>query len=164
MLNQWYPGFLEKDTLTQFQLQCQVFLELVSQMVQEVKKGENQPSPHPLLLHALRYGQTTLAPHDRPEAPASVRAHLRDVYSVVAYPDPTLSRVAHLLDMPTMRQKLVETVNAAILVFGGRPRSPPLLIVAKQAVVAGTQLALRHASGVPQSTLIHVAKDVLGGL
>ncbi|KAI8059180.1 hypothetical protein BC940DRAFT_314215 [Gongronella butleri] len=113
---------------------------------------DNDPEMHAI----MTYGQQ-LKDHYGLDAPSKVRSKLKQIFSLLAYPNPKTSPVAYLLDR-TQRETLASQVNAAILVDQRQPESPALDRLYRQAIAVNKSLAcLGHG----ESTLINLANDAI---
>ncbi|CAG8695517.1 19048_t:CDS:2 [Gigaspora margarita] len=105
---------------------------------------------------ALKFGcelQDDYRNDDREE----IRNALKDAFSLMAYDDPRVSCVAHLLD-PSGREPVANALNSAILVSQGKPKIPSLEQVYRQASVVLHELS---RNGVGSSAFVNVRKDCL---
>ncbi|KAI8141164.1 concanavalin A-like lectin/glucanase domain-containing protein [Fennellomyces sp. T-0311] len=92
-----------------------------------------------LLERIMNYGQQLRSEyHDdsRPE----VEARLKEIFSLLAYSDPSSGRMAYLLDT-SKREELATKINSVMLILQHRPEEPPLERIYRQAVVTNRQLA-----------------------
>ncbi|CAG8607154.1 4234_t:CDS:2, partial [Racocetra persica] len=80
-----------------------------------------------------------------------IRNSLKDAFSLMAYDDPRVSCVAHLLD-PSGREPVANALNSAILVSQGKPKIPSLEQVYRQASVVLHELS---KNGVGSSAFVN---------
>ncbi|CAG8483139.1 8980_t:CDS:2, partial [Scutellospora calospora] len=100
---------------------------------------------------ALKFGyelQSDYRNDDREE----IRNALKDAFSLMAYDDPRVSCVSHLLD-PSGREPVANALNSAILVSQGKPKIPSLEQVYRQASVVLHELS---RNGVGSSAFVNV--------
>ncbi|CAG8675371.1 7465_t:CDS:2 [Dentiscutata erythropus] len=105
---------------------------------------------------ALKFGCEL---HDdyRDDDREEIKNALKDAFSLMAYDDPRISCVAHLLD-PSGREPVANALNSAILVSQGKPKIPSLEQVYRQASVVLHELS---RNGVGSSAFVNVRKDCL---
>ncbi|ORX45314.1 SPRY-domain-containing protein [Hesseltinella vesiculosa] len=108
-------------------------------------------------VHAIMtYGQKLQDQYDKDGSP-KVRTKLKQVFSLLAYPNPKSSTMGHLLDK-SQREALANQINAAILEDQQQPETPALERLFRQAIAVNKSLAcLGHG----ESTLINLAIESL---
>ncbi|KAL0084816.1 hypothetical protein F4703DRAFT_1929086 [Phycomyces blakesleeanus] len=92
----------------------------------------------------MTYGQQ-LQEEYRSDERTSVKTRLVEIFSLLAYPDPTSSPVGYLLDN-SGRSILATELNTAILLCQKRPGISPLEQVYRQALVTSKELAIHGHS------------------
>ncbi|KAF7723012.1 hypothetical protein EC973_002428 [Apophysomyces ossiformis] len=93
-----------------------------------------------LMKQVMKYGQQLQESYRKSDKPR-VRERLAELFSLFAYPDPSTSPVAYLLDK-SGRDTLATELNAAILVHQNHPEIPPLERVFRQYLVSRKELVL----------------------
>jgi Ran-binding protein 9/10 len=172
-LNVFYPQVLENDSLILFKLRCRKFIELIRksipgsvdvEMVDAVassssadEASNNGGSNSNPLTTAIEYGQQLRQDYKSDERPFVVE-HLTNVFSLLAYEDPSTSReFSHLLDHEEL-VPLAEELNSTLLASQGKPSVPALQKVAQQAIQLTWELS---DQGYSAANLISVDKDFL---
>eukprot|EP00002_Diphylleia_rotans_P001697 TRINITY_DN1095_c0_g1_i2.p1 TRINITY_DN1095_c0_g1~~TRINITY_DN1095_c0_g1_i2.p1 ORF type:complete len:244 (-),score=58.59 TRINITY_DN1095_c0_g1_i2:335-1066(-) len=131
-IEQLYPGLLEKEQKVLYYIKAQKFVEMIN-------------SRHPLE-QTIAFGQRELAPPSDP----GLEKLSQEIYSLLAYADPSASPVAYLLD-PQRRNDLADAANVMLLAQEQLPRFPALEQLLRQ-----TNLALTELSQTTPPTLINI--------
>lgn len=178
LTNQHHPDVFRFHDIILFRLRCRKFVEMMlacSQGSEEkdfdqdagdamdvdsdggypTGNSDNSQSRFGLMAEAMQYGQK-LQDDYKDDVREEVRQTLVETFSLLAYPDPANSVVAHLLD-PAGREQVAYALNGAILVSQGLPPIPPLEMVYRQAKVAVQELV---RAGVGSAAFVNV-KDCL---
>ncbi|KAF2858096.1 SPRY-domain-containing protein [Piedraia hortae CBS 480.64] len=164
-----------RDTV--FSLKCRKFIEMIRQHSQSkfdvadamdvdmtsgrALKGRNTKTVVPtsgedVLSAAVKYGQELQAEFGGDPRPER-KKELNDLYAFVAYPDPTTSPGAHLLD-PKLREQIADKVNMAILVS---QRDQPLSNLERLCAETDVLLTKLAQKGNGSAALINIHKDFL---
>jgi len=133
----FYPHVLEENESIRFQLRCRKFVEMMRVCAEcedaympdvdpslEEAATEGEDTKASLLVSALQYGQS-LQEDYRNDPRKEVHDTLKQTFSLLAYPDPRTSVVAHLLEEKE-RLPVAEQLNSDILVSLGRSAVAPL--------------------------------------
>ncbi|KAI9031748.1 concanavalin A-like lectin/glucanase domain-containing protein [Phycomyces nitens] len=97
-----------------------------------------------MLKQIMEYGQKLYEEY-RSDERSSVQMRLKEIFSLLAYPDPTSSQVGYLFDNGG-RNILATELNAAILVCQKRPGISSLEHAYRQALVTSKELAIHGDS------------------
>ncbi|KAI8991187.1 hypothetical protein BDF20DRAFT_843185 [Mycotypha africana] len=89
----------------------------------------------------LEYGQQ-LSEEYRYDSRTKTKSYLMEIFSLLAYPDPYASPVAHLMNV-SRRDALATEVNAAILAYQNRPEMPALDRILRQIILTSKELAFK---------------------
>jgi len=108
------------------------------------------------LIRTITYGQELQDSYTGRLSEAE-QAKLEETYSLLAYPDPFKSPVAHLLDT-SGRETVANALNSAILVYQQSPPIPPLEKLVRQVFVTMNELS---AQGVGSASIINVRQELL---
>ncbi|ORX95020.1 SPRY-domain-containing protein [Basidiobolus meristosporus CBS 931.73] len=172
LCNERYPDVLRDNESIHFRLRCRTFVEMMRKAFPKNVDGGDHPmdvgevsdqkrrldSEADLsgLLEAMKYGQQLQADY-REDDREEVKGALVETFSLLAYPDPYDSVVAHLLD-PACREPVANALNSAILVSQNRPPIPPLEQTFRQTCAVVKDLTKQ---GVGNSAFVNVHKDCL---
>ncbi|KAI8343417.1 hypothetical protein BC941DRAFT_411329 [Chlamydoabsidia padenii] len=104
-------------------------------------------SLHDMMQSIMTFGQELQDEYGKNPSP-TVKDKLKQIFSLLAYPDPRSSPMSHLLEKET-RETLASEVNVAILVHQNRPEIPPLDCVYRQILTVNKELTyLGHGDSV----------------
>ncbi|ORY05429.1 SPRY-domain-containing protein [Basidiobolus meristosporus CBS 931.73] len=181
LCDECYPDVLKNNEPILFRLRCRKFIEMMRKTVvnsngnhgeeededtmdvddakSEVRGRKRRLNPETdlnALLEAMKYGQQLQADYKDDER-EDVKKTLVETFSLLAYPNPEDSVVAHLLDS-ACREPVANTLNSAILVSQNRPPIPPLEQTFRQTCVVVKDLVKQ---GVGNSAFVNVHKDCL---
>ncbi|KAI9489369.1 hypothetical protein BDB00DRAFT_843484 [Zychaea mexicana] len=107
-----------------------------------------------VLKKIMDYGQELRYEYRHNSSP-EVESRLREIFSLLAYSNPSAGRMAYLVDI-SKREQLATKLNSVMLTLQHRPEEPPLERIYRQAVVTNRQLALM---GHGKSLLLPDLKD-----
>eukprot|EP01137_Pigoraptor_chileana_P034436 Opistho-2@26975 len=138
LIAELYPALATARPDLIFQLQCRRFVELVRESASASATPAVGDGSNPIERMML-YGQSLQEACDENPLLSSNRAVLEEAFSLLAYPDPSQSPMAYLLQ-PSQREPLATEINSAILELQGLPRQAPLEIIVRQAAVAVKEL------------------------
>ncbi|KAA8495423.1 Ran-binding protein 10 [Porphyridium purpureum] len=122
------PAILEADSRIMFDLKCQHFVEMV--------RGRTVPTSN-----LIEFGRTELASfRDRGDYQDE---RLKEVFSLLAYPDPTDCPVSYLLHTKR-REPVASSLNVALLTAQKRARSSILERAVSQIVIAQSEFSSKN--------------------
>eukprot|EP00163_Fabomonas_tropica_P015870 TRINITY_DN28717_c0_g1_i1.p1 TRINITY_DN28717_c0_g1~~TRINITY_DN28717_c0_g1_i1.p1 ORF type:complete len:485 (-),score=81.42 TRINITY_DN28717_c0_g1_i1:181-1635(-) len=133
LTNQVSPQILANDRQLLFKLKCQQFVELIQQRPLE---------------ETMKFGREELSSFEAGSAESNAA---QEVFSLLAYPKPSESPVAYLLEA-SRREPVANALNSAILVFQKKPAIPVLERLVKQVSLCSDELA---NSNVPYARYSH---------
>ncbi|CAO3642565.1 unnamed protein product [Cunninghamella blakesleeana] len=105
----------------------------------------------------MDYGQLLRDTYGKEQNPL-YKEKLKQIFSLLAYPDPYSSPVGHLLDSSS-REELSSYINSAILVCQNQPDTPALDRIYRQVVTINKELTF---AGHGKSTLLDFPQDQEG--
>jgi hypothetical protein len=167
-LNDFYPSLLEQRLDILFEIKCQVFIEIIRESLNndQMDEGDDERSPN---IDAINFGRKELVPLSRQLATISEnetgdaqkldakrekqRVLIRDVFSLLAYNNPYLSPVAHLLENQR-REALARKVNRAVLKHTSRRKDACIESIVRQGQTI-IELLVTH-SQLPIASLLRV--------
>ncbi|CAO3638217.1 unnamed protein product [Cunninghamella echinulata] len=102
----------------------------------------------------MDYGQQLRDTYGKEQNPL-YKEKLKQIFSLLAYPDPYSSSVGHLLDVSN-REELSSYINSAILVCQNQPESPSLDRIYRQIITINKELTF---AGHGESTLLDFSRN-----
>jgi hypothetical protein len=177
------PTLIPSNPELAFKLKCHKFVEMLRQVSTEQAASDlsssgllSEPSNGQIhkadaemteadmnsagstaLEEVLAYGQQLDAEYNEPTSlSAEQRAHLSDIYSLLAYADPQTSPNARLFDL-NLRVELAEEINSAILMLSGQSARSEL-----EEIVAGLTRKVQAIPG-GKGAFVNVQKDFFSG-
>ncbi|CAO3597510.1 unnamed protein product [Absidia cylindrospora] len=102
----------------------------------------------------MAYGQELQDEYGK-EPSSMIKEKLKQIFSLLAYPDPRSSPMCHLLGKAS-RETLASDVNVAILVLENKPETPPLDRLYRQMFTVNKELA---CFGHGESVLLDLTQD-----
>jgi len=106
MIENEFPGLLERSPTLRFEIKCRQFVEMAAAVSAEDDAA---------LDHLVAFGRDLRDfLHNLGEAAIPLQHKIEEVFSIMAYPDPSQGPMAYLLD-PSQREVLAEAVNSALI-------------------------------------------------
>ncbi|XP_004344420.1 KB07 protein [Capsaspora owczarzaki ATCC 30864] len=141
-VNQLIPGLLASETELHFKLKCRKFIEMV-------RAGATTSES---LMQIMQFGQELQQMSEAEQVGAASLKDLEDAFSLLAYPEPTQSPVAGLLN-PAQREPLADELNCTMLQWLNLPPVPALELAVRQSVCVLNEL---YTQGVGMSGFVSV--------
>ncbi|CAF2562292.1 unnamed protein product [Rotaria sp. Silwood2] len=153
-------GCLTKSTETFDRMECDGINDLNHTMDIEKDSSDVQEKDDQLLVKILQFGRELLALKQQLNNEHGDNTQhdkiLQDAFSLLAYPDPKSSPLAHLLE-PSQRESVSSILNSAILEAHDMPRHPALEVLVGYLNECDK---LMHKNNIPDCAFVELNKYV----